>query len=229
MTSAQKILTFLSQLRIQSKLPVGVNILNPYRQQEVMNLCQVFYNKYYNDNNPRRIILGINPGRLGGGLTGIPFTDPINLEKYCGILNTLDKKAELSSSFIYEMITMCGGAEIFYRKFYISSLSPLGFTKDEKNLNYYDDLRLQKKLESFMIESIHAQLKFDIDRSVAYCLGEGQNYKYLQQLNQKHNFFEKIIPLAHPRFIMQYKRKSKSEYILQYKQALGFTPEKVAS
>jgi hypothetical protein len=105
----------------------------------------------------------------------------------------------------------------------------LGFTKDEKNLNYYDDIRLQKKLESFMIESIHAQLKFDIDRSVAYCLGEGQNYKYLQQLNQKHNFFEKIIPLAHPRFIMQYKRKSKSEYILQYKQALGFTPEKVAS
>jgi hypothetical protein len=195
----------------------------------VIDLCHIFYHKYYNDNYPRRIILGINPGRLGGGLTGIPFTDPVNLEKHCDIKNTFDKKTELSSSFIYELINACGGPEIFYSKYFISSLSPLGFTKDEKNLNYYDDIRLQKKLESFMIESIHTQLKFTIDRSVAYCLGEGQNYKYLQQLNQKYNFFEKIIPLAHPRYIMQYKRKIKSEYILQYREALGFTPGMVAS
>ena len=194
-----------------------------------MALCQLFYNKYYYDNHSRRIILGINPGRLGGGLTGIPFTDPIHLERNCGIQNTLDKKLEFSSTFVYEMINACGGPEIFYSRLYFSSLSPLGFIKDDKNLNYYDDIKLQKKLESFMIESINKQLKFNIDRSIAYCLGEGQNYKYLSQLNEKHQFFDKIVPLAHPRFIMQYKRKQKEEYINSYKEAFEFIPEKAAS
>lgn len=229
MLIAEKILSFLSGLEIKEKLPKGVVVLNPYQLKEVMQLCTLFYRKYYNDKLPRRIILGINPGRLGGGLTGIPFTDPLHLEKFCGIENNLDKKLELSSTFIYEMILACGGPDAFYKKFYFSSLSPLGFTKEGKNLNYYDDLKLQKKIESFMIESIQTQLNFNIDTQIAYCLGEGQNYKYLHQLNQQHKFFEEIKPLAHPRFIMQYKRKSKSDYIHQYKKAFGFTPETAAS
>ncbi|MFI5224347.1 MAG: DUF4918 domain-containing protein, partial [Nitrospirales bacterium] len=66
------------------------------------------------------LILGINPGRLGAGLTGIPFTDPLKLQNICGIENTLPKKAELSADFIYTMISAFGGPEAFYKKFYFS-------------------------------------------------------------------------------------------------------------
>ncbi len=223
------ILTFLSTLTIPSPLPKGVTVLNPYQEPSVMELCKQFYHTYYHDQSIRRIIIGINPGRLGGGLTGIPFTDPVHLEKYCHIKNSLQKKTELSSTFIYEMIAAFGGPELFYSKFYFSSVSPLGFTKEEKNLNYYDDTRLQKKLEPFILSCMHAQLDFGIDRNVAYCLGEGENFKFLKQVNEEHQFFKKIIPLAHPRFIMQYKSKSKQEYIQRYLEALTFTPEKDVS
>ncbi len=225
MLVAHQIISFLSSLHIPVALPRGVNVLNPYHDPEAIAVCTEFYKKYYSDNSPRRMILGINPGRLGGGLTGIPFTDPVHLEKFCNIKNQLHKQTELSSSFIYEMIGVFGGPEKFYSKLYFSSVSPLGFTKDNKNLNYYDDVRVQKKLEPFIVATIQSQLDFKIDRSVAYCLGEGTNYKYLKYLNEYHHFFKEIIPLAHPRFIMQYKRKNKEEYIEQYISAFDFTLE----
>lgn len=226
---SKQILDFLKSLDIKAALPRGVNILNPYREEEAFKLCRQFYTKYYNDREPRRMIIGINPGRLGGGLTGIPFTDPVHLEKYCGIHNSLPKKTELSSTFIYEMMTAYGGPEKFYSRFYFSSVSPLGFIKEEKNLNYYDDAQLQEKLESFILSCLNTQLNFGMDRQVAYCLGEGTNYKYLKRLNNQHHFFKEIIPLAHPRFILQYKSKSKSQYIERYVVALDATPGKAAS
>jgi len=219
---AEQILSFLGALHITVSLPKSVCILNPYQDAYAMQLCGKFYTKYYNDALPRRIVLGINPGRLGGGLTGIPFTDPVHLEKFCGIENEMPKKAELSSTFIYEMITVYGGPEKFYSKIYISSISPLGFTREGKNLNYYDDARMQKKLEPFIVSSLETQLNFGIDRSLAYCLGEGENFKFLRQLNDRYKFFCEIIPLPHPRFIMQYKSKNKSEYIERYLNAFTF-------
>lgn len=215
-TFASKILKFLKSLQINETLPRGIGVLNPYQQVNTFTLSEKFYTRYYSDNNIRRIILGINPGRLGAGLTGIPFTDPVHLEQFCHIQNDFPKKVELSSTFIHEMMMAYGGLEKFYSTLYFSSVSPLGFIKEEKNLNYYDDSRLQKKLEPFIISCLETQLEFGVDRSIAYCLGEGANYKYLQQLNEKHHFFKTIIPLAHPRFIMQYKRKFKNDYINQY-------------
>lgn len=188
-----------------------------------MELCSLFYNKFYNDDQERTLIFGINPGRFGGGITGIPFTDPLKLEKYCGIANDLKKKTELSADFIYRMIGAYGGPELFYGKFYITALSPLGFTQHEKNLNYYDIRELQETVEPFMIQSIKAQLKFGVNKEVCYCLGEGKNFKYLSSLNQKHQFFEEIIPLAHPRFIMQYRRKSLDSFVENYLKLLHKT------
>ncbi len=71
--------------------PRGVEVLNPYLDDEVMKLCKIFYDKYYNDDRGRVFIVGINPGRFGAGITGIPFTDPVVLEKiveYLMILRT---------------------------------------------------------------------------------------------------------------------------------------------
>lgn len=39
-------------------------------------------------------------------------------------------------------------------------------------------------------------------------------------MNEEHRFFGKIIPLEHPRFIMQYNSKRKDEFIKKYLNAL---------
>jgi hypothetical protein len=216
MSFAAKILGFYQRLDLGTTLPEGIEAMNPYRDETAFSLCHQFYTKFYDDAQPRSLILGINPGRFGGGITGIPFTDPIKLKEYCEIDNDLKKKAELSADFIYAMINGFGGPSAFYKRFYISALSPLGFVKDGKNLNYYDSKALIKAVEPFMIDSIKTQLEFGIRREVCFCLGEGENYRYLQKLNNEHQFFEHIEPLSHPRFIMQYKRKHIPHYIKEY-------------
>lgn len=216
MDLSKKILSFLKNLDLEAELPKEVKVMNPFKDKYTYNICKKFYSKYYSDANPRHLILGINPGRFGGGITGIPFTDPIRLTSVCGIENDFQKKQELSSVFMYEMIYAFGGPESFYSKFYISSISPLGFTKHNKNLNYYDDTNLEQSLKAFIIKKINLQLSFGISRDVAFCLGDGKNFIYFTKLNSEVKFFKKIVPLPHPRFIMQYKLKKKDEYIERY-------------
>ena len=103
-------------------------------------------------------IFGINPGRFGAGLTGISFTDPIRLELVCGIKNDLKKKPEPSSRFVYKVIEAYGGVEKFYNDFYVTAVSPLGFTEDGNNLNYYDYKSLVAAAEPFIIDSIKKQI-----------------------------------------------------------------------
>jgi uracil-DNA glycosylase len=213
---SKQILSFFKNLDFKAVLPKEVEVMNPYKDKETYNICKKFYSKYYSDAHPRHLILGINPGRFGGGITGIPFTDPLRLKSVCGIENDFPKKQELSSVFMYEMIASFGGAQSFYNRFYISSLCPLGFTKHNKNLNYYDDRILENNIKNFVIDCLEQQLKFGINRKVAFCLGEGKNFVYLSKLNKEMKFFEKIVPLPHPRFIMQYKLKKKDEYIERY-------------
>ena len=221
MTLAEKILSFNKSLSIRQPLPADVEVMNPYMDKNSFALCKLFYTKYYNDHNRRTVILGINPGRFGGGVTGIPFTDPVKLEHYCGIANDLKKKTELSADFIYQMIQAFGGPEKFYSKFYISAISPLGFTKEGKNMNYYDSKELQESLSDFIITSLQKQIAFGLNTETCYCLGEGQNFKFLRKLNETHRFFKKVVPLAHPRFIMQYKRKKVSEYVEKYVETMS--------
>jgi hypothetical protein len=222
LTFADRILTFQKKLRLTIKLPKGVDAMNPYRERIVAQLCEQFYRKFYNDHEARTLILGINPGRFGGGITGIPFTDPVKL-KMLGIENDLQQKRELSADFVYMMIDACGGAEKFYQKFYVSAVSPLGFVKDDKNLNYYDVKGLPELLEPFIIKCLKEQLAWEINKKICFCLGEGQNFKFVQKINQKYSFFKEIVPLPHPRFVMQYKRKRLDEFIAIYKEKLGFS------
>jgi hypothetical protein len=213
---ADKVLSFYKSLDVPVRLPKPVTALNPYQDKTAFALCTQFYKKYYSDNRQRRIILGINPGRYGAGLTGIPFTDPIKLEVLCGIPNDLPKKAELSADFIHAMVAAYGGQQKFLSDFYINSVSPLGFISEGKNVNYYDQPALVKSLDKFIRSSIRKQLEFGINQDLAYCLGEGENFKFLTRLNVQEKYFKEIVPLAHPRFIMQYKRKFVDTYIADY-------------
>jgi hypothetical protein len=221
MTFADNILSFFKSLEFNIDLPEGIEVMNPFKDAAAMQVCTQFYKKFYSDKNERRMIIGINPGRFGAGVTGVPFTDPIRLKNACGIDNYLQQKQELSSLFIYDVIDAFGGAEEFYNNFYITAVSPLGFTKDGKNLNYYDDKDLQSAIKGFAVDCMNKQLSFGINTNVAFCLGDGKNYKYLSKLNDEMQFFKKIIPLSHPRFIMQYKLKKKEEYIQSYLEKLN--------
>lgn len=167
------------------------------------------------------MILGINPGRFGGGLTGIPFTDPKRLKTECNI-DYMGKAAhEPSSVFVYEIIHAYGGVAEFYNKFYINSLCPLGFTTvddkgREKNYNYYDSKELMDAVGGYIIENVRKQIALGVNTDVCFCFGTGKNENYLRRLNEEHGFFGKIVALEHPRFIMQYKAKTKQFYIDKY-------------
>jgi hypothetical protein len=219
---AEKVIIFCTELGYSGELPAGISIMNPFRENpEVLSVISVFYRKYYSDNRPRRIILGINPGRFGAGATGIPFTDTVRLREKCGLSIPGIKTHETSSVFIYEMIDRYGGPEKFYSDYFISSVSPLGFTKTalsgkEVNYNYYDSRELSETILDFAVESINKQLSFGIDREICFCLGTGKNFRFLSKLNSEYHFFLRIEPLEHPRFIMQYRSKQKNFYLERY-------------
>jgi len=218
-TWAEWICQFQQDLKLDVRLPRGVEVLNPYTDPTVRAICQTFYHRYYADSGPRTLIMGINPGRFGGGVTGVPFTDPIALTSL-DIPHSLAPRQELSSAFVYAVIEAFGGAAPFFAQFYISSVSPLGFTKAGKNLNYYDDPKLPQVLRKFMLYSLQTQLDWGLRREACFCLGEGENFKFLKKLNQEHHFFDEVIPLPHPRFVMQYRRKQLPEYVLRYTELL---------
>ncbi|HEX8038685.1 MAG TPA: uracil-DNA glycosylase family protein [Chryseosolibacter sp.] len=219
-TFGDQVLAFYRGLKITEKLPKGIEVMNPYQDRIAFEICKAFYGKYYHDNLRRFLILGINPGRYGAGITGVPFTDPIKLESVIGIKNPLPKKPELSADFIHSTIAEFGGYEEFFSRFFINSVSPLGFVRGGKNLNYYDDARLQNAAGPFIRRSIESLLRLNIDRNVVFCLGEGQNARYLRTINDQYHFFDRVIALAHPRFIMQYKRKQLAQYRREYVEKL---------
>lgn len=223
MTFAQKAIRFHKQLRYTGgPLPQGIRVMNPFTEYaHTLGLTASFFQKYFNDDRPRRLILGINPGRLGAGLTGIPFTDPKRLMSECNIPYQGKMAHEPSSVFIYEMINAYGGVEAFYRDFYINSPCPLGFTSINKlgkeiNHNYYDSKELVAATTPFMVESLRRLIGLGVKIDTCFCLGTGKNARFLQQLNNEYGFFKRIVPLEHPRYIMQYKNAAKDLYIEKY-------------
>ena len=218
---ADSLMTYYGGLQPPKNLPKDVVVMNPYQNSETFKIASEFYHKYYHDSNERFICFGINPGRFGAGITGVPFTDPIRLAEVCGIENDFEKKAELSSRFIYDMIEAFGGSVKFYSKFYISAVSPLGYVRDGINLNYYDIKGFKELFEEYAVNEIQKQLPLGISRKVAFSIGKGQNIKYLNWLNGRHDLFDKILPLSHPRWIMQYRLKRKDEFIQEYLSAFS--------
>jgi hypothetical protein len=228
MLFANKAIRFNKQLRYDGEpLPPGIRMMNPFTESDQpLLIAEKFYGKYYSDNNPRHLILGINPGRFGAGLTGIPFTDPKRLETECQIVYAGKQAHEPSSVFIYEMIHAYGGAEAFYSDFYINSICPLGFTSadvkgKEKNYNYYDSSELCGAVRLFIIKNIKTLIAMGVRREICFCFGKGKNEKFLNKLNEEFGFFEKIVALEHPRYIMQYKHIDKNHYIHKYLDAFN--------
>ena len=218
---SDKIIRFNRSLSFRGKLPAGIRIMNPFREnKEVIPAMEMFYKTFYNDNRRRRIILGINPGRHGAGTTGIPFTDTKRLASICNIKMESANTHEPSSVFIYDMIDSYGGAKKFYGEFYINAICPLGFVeKNERgnwvNRNYYDYPELFAAVKPFIIKTLHQQVGFGIETETCFVLGK-KNASCLAKLNAEEKFFDTIVVLEHPRYIQQYKLKSREKYIEDY-------------
>jgi len=220
-TFADRVIKFCEHVDYNGPLPDCIGIMNPYKDEYVMKVVKQFYRKYYPDDKKRKLILGINPGRLGAGTTGIPFTDPKRLIEKCGIAYEGKLLHEPSSVFVYEMIDAYGGPEKFYSDCYISSVSPLGFVKVDTqgkatNYNYFDSKELTAMLDDFIKWNIESQIKMGCETEKVYCLGYSKNYEFLKKLNEEQGYFGAIVPLQHPRFIVQYKAKDKDKYIAEY-------------
>ena len=214
-TFAYKAIKYFLKLNSHPDLPEKINSINPYLNPEVQSATKQFFNKYFNDSKKRVYVFGINPGRLGGGLTGISFTDPVALREECGIKNNLGNKRELSSKFIYLLINELGGAQKFFSKFYLTAMYPLAILRNGKNYNYYDNASLYKILKPHITYSVKEQLAFGARKDIAISLGK-KNATFLAEINTEYNLFGKVRVLDHPRFIMQYKLKQLREYLTEY-------------
>lgn len=219
-TWATHLTEFYGTLQPPAKLPNGVTWLHPQQSGEVMEIATTFFEKFYNDTAPRRLLLGINPGRFGAGVTGVNFTAPKQLAHDCGIAHDLRMQSELSAEFIYSVINAYGGPEVFYKHFFIGSVCPLGFVKGGKNINYYDDKDLLQTVNPFIVANLKKLLSFHVITDTCLCIGGEKNFRFLNALNEEHGFFKKIVPLPHPRFILQYRRRQRDEYLQHYLDAL---------
>lgn len=221
LTFAQQVIGFHGRIRPPASLPDGVKWINNLDQSDTLNCLQAFYTTYFSDHRSRLFLFGINPGRFGAGLTGVGFTDPVYLEERCHIPNPFPKKHELSSHFMYRMIEAYGTVEEFYKNHYITALSPVGLLKNGKNYNYYDDRQTLQAVEPFVIECVQEQMRFGCHRDRAICIGMGQNYRYFSELNEREGWFNRIIPVPHPRWVMQYRRKDIDRYVDEYLEELA--------
>ena len=218
LTIGQRIIAFNKSLQYTGKLPEGFAVLNPYLDNpETLQVMTSFYDKYYNDEIPRKFIIGINPSRHGAGVTGVPFTDTKHLENDCGIPMLSARTHEVSSVFVYDMIAQYGGVAAFYKDYYINSPFPLAIVRKNAqgnwlNANYYDDPELFALTREYMIETLKKHIALGLDTHKVYVLGK-KNATFLDKLNKEASLFKKMVVLEHPRYIEQYKSKEKQLYI----------------
>jgi hypothetical protein len=112
----------------------------------------LFDEKYYHEGFPKIVLCGINPGRKGAGVTGVPFVDMATLAERLPdnkiSFNGDDDPTEPSAKFFNKIIDDHFGVDKFYKHFYVTNFSWVGFTikiksdgdkkTRKRNLNYFD-------------------------------------------------------------------------------------------
>jgi len=226
-TLADRLLKRVLTVSFSAPLPRGVEVLDPFRGEhapEVRRIVRAFHQRFYADNRERLLLRGINPGRLGAGSTGLPVTDTKRCESDLGLRVEGFRTHEPSSDFFFRVVRAAGGSEAFFSKVYVHAVCPLGFTRPKTggavNLNYYDDPALQRCVTPFALRWLRTLIEAGMRSDVVLCLGLGKNFRFLEALNAEHRLFGRIVPLAHPRFIMQYRSKQLRAYVRAYLRAL---------
>lgn len=133
--SLKKVTT--NAVEVLSEAIPSLQIYNPW--DYALDYYREFLNRYYSNQKPEVILIGLNPGMDGAVQTGIPFTDAyyartalkidpckyikpfqcVNPQKY------VNKPMEPSAKVFYKSI-MNLGVERFYNKVLVINAFPLG-------------------------------------------------------------------------------------------------------
>ncbi|MFE9121383.1 uracil-DNA glycosylase family protein [Streptomyces sp. NPDC007172] len=224
-TVADRILKFNEELAGTAlHVPPDYRVINPFRgpqKERVLEVTTAFYRKYYNDDRPRRLVLGSSPARRGTAVTGVPFEDARFLESDTGVDVGGYAVSRPSAGFLDNVINRCGGRAKFYADFVMSFVCPLGLARTnlqgrEVNANFYDNKELLGLLHDFLVDALERQIAFGVDTSVCYCIGISGNFDFLSEVNKERRFFKEIVALEHPRFITQYNGARTEEFMEKY-------------
>lgn len=99
----------------------GICVLSDFLQHP--GVMEAFWSRYYGNELPREVICGLNPGRLGAGLTGVPFTDFQTLSRW---LPGIDRRDSEPSAQFFAKVAEAVGVEAFFRRFYVTNISAVG-------------------------------------------------------------------------------------------------------
>ncbi|TGE05992.1 uracil-DNA glycosylase family protein [Hymenobacter fodinae] len=216
---ADRLLRHLTEFPSPPTLPEDVEAYSPYQDATPRELFTQFAQRHYKDDQPRVALLGINPGRLGNGRTGVAFTDPVALSTW-GIANDLPRRREPSSEFVQAVVLAMGGPTAFYERFFLGSLYPLVLLRHGLNYNFYDSVAVTKALWPDIQLSVRQLVEeVGLARHAAVCLGQ-RNGKYFHKLNEELQLFDHIHVLDHPRYLMQYKRRALADNVANYVRVL---------
>lgn len=171
-----------------------------------------FHKKYIQPNRPEIVICGVNPGRFGAGLTGIPFIDFDSLSKMLPRIKYFD--SEKSAKFFFSVV-QAFGIEQFYQKFHVTNISWYGFSMidKEKNVNYYN---LPVDVQKHLFEKFVEEMNFINPKIIIPLSKDVQNQLLILKSNEQ--IKAEITPnLNHPSWVMTYKRNEvelwKEKYI----------------
>lgn len=172
----------------------GIEILSEFRKNK--NNIEAFYDKYVVPNNPKIVICGINPGRLGAGKTGVPFIDFTSLAK---LIEGIDREdSEASAKFFYSIIDHFG-KEKFYSNIYVTNISWLGFStksKPAKNVNYYN---LPEDVKEVLFDNFIEEINLVEPTHILSCSNEVTNVlKKLKEQGKLKSSIDISIKLNHP-------------------------------
>ena len=191
------------------------NIRILYEFLENKNNIIEFHKRYVQPNSPKIVICGINPGRNGAGLTGIPFIDFESLSKM--LSNIGNKESEQSAKFFYSVIQKFE-IENFYQKFHVTNISWYGFSQidKQKNVNYDN---ISTEIAIFLIEKFVEEMEF-INPDVIIPLSRNVLYE-LVSLKKRDKIKAEIgTRLCHPSWISTYRSKDFDLWTAKYVEVL---------
>lgn len=184
-------------------------VLDDFLQNK--NNIKRYYEKYVSKNKPKIVLCGINPGRFGAGLTGIPFIDFKSLSKMLNDINRTE--TEQSAQFFFRVIEKIG-KERFYQNCYVTNISKFGFAEQGKsrNVNYYD---LPKNTQRWLLDRFCEEMNF-INPNIIIPLSQNVEHSLNLLKDEGKLSFNIGERINHPSWVMTYRKNDEDIWIKKY-------------